>query len=551
MSGEAGGSSTSCAVAIISKLPRLGRSKTRLARTLGQPHALALHRAFLADEIDQLDSPARWRLHLVHDAPETDDERAELKALLGERAVGLVPGGSGLAAELLAAFETLLAQFDRAVIVSGDVPHLEADEVARALDALDDADLVLGAGPDGGYHLVGLRAPHDVFTAVPMGEAGVVQATIARARTLGLRVAMAATMTDLDEAQDLLCLAHGPSHVAPHTRRAVAAVERSEIALQLPTELQIEVTSRCNLPCSACLRTHTELAPDADLTLGDFRQIVAELPRLERVAFQLNGEPLLCADLFAMIGEARARGAHTIVNTNAVALDARRAAAVIDSGLDELRVSLDGARAETVRQMAGADTLEVVVRNVRAFIAARGAEDRPRVSLWMIATRANIGELPDLVILAADLCVEEVYVQRLVLTGHGIARREHSLFGRIDASARQAIAEAEVRAARTGVALRASGRRSVIESLTPSDDINPWLACWRPWRTAVVTASKKILPCCISSFTQSYAALELGDLTAESWGDLWNGTRYRAIRRGLLQGEPRPACARCTRDWSL
>ena len=306
------------AVAVISKIPRPGRTKTRLARTLGAPAALALHRAFVADELSGLDRPEQWQLYLVHDAPADDTDRAELDDLLrGTRARPLAPDAGSLAGDLLGAFEVLLTGHERAVIVSGDVPQLTADRVHEALSALDRADAVIGAGPHGGFYLIGMREPHDLFSPVTQGADSADGATVALARPRGLSVASVAPLADIDEAQDLLALEHAPAGTAVRSRQVVAGLSRGDVATALPSELQIEVTNLCNLHCTACLRTHADLGPDADLTLDDYRDIVKDLPRLDRVTFQLNGEAMLATDLHAMVAEAAAGGAWTVLNTTA------------------------------------------------------------------------------------------------------------------------------------------------------------------------------------------------------------------------------------------
>ncbi|HJN77511.1 MAG TPA: DUF2064 domain-containing protein [Myxococcota bacterium] len=528
------------AVAVISKLPRLGHSKTRLARVLGQEAALALHRAFLRDELEQLRAPGRWRLHLVHDAGSMEYAGVQ----------GLVPGASGLAEELLAAFQILLREHERVVIVSGDVPQLTQDRVAEALAALDDNDLVLGPGPDGGYYLVGLKAPHDVFTPIEMGRSTVVAATCALARELELTTALMSSLVDIDEAQDLLALEGLSDGVARHTREVVRDLGRGVIAPRLPTELQIELTSRCNLACSACLRSHEELAPDADLDLAGVLAIIDPLPDLQRLSLQLNGESMLAPGLFDVLSEASSRGITTVLNTNGTLLTAERRARLLSCGLDELRVSLDGARASTVARMAGADILERVVEGVSALMRERPEGHRLAVSLWMVANRWNIDELPELVELAALMGVSEVYLQRLVLNGHGVAVEENSLHGRAG-EIEPVFTRARALAEELGIALRASGRRPLEESLTPEAGDRPQLGCYRPWRSAVVTASRKVLPCCISSFTAPYSELERGDLERQGWSEIWNAEPYQALRAGILSGEPLEFCAGCGVDWSL
>ncbi len=554
------------AVAVISKLPRVGHSKTRLAASVGPEAARELHEAFLRDELAQLRAPDRWHLHLVHDAPRDAAERALLNSLLsalpGRKngdfgTIGsVVPGAPSLGAELLGAFELLLSDHERAVIVSGDVPHIDPALVADALALLDDADVVLGPGPDGGYYLVGMRAPHDIFTTVPMSTSAVATATIATARRMGLRTARVAQLTDIDEVQDLLCLEAAPPHLAPRTRALVDGLQRLPEAVSLPTELQVEVTNRCNLRCPTCLRTDHPLEAEADLTLVDFERITAGLPRLARVAFQLNGESTLCADLPAMIRHAVGRGAYTVLNTNGTLLDPARRAALLTSGLHELRVSLDGVRRDTVTLMAGADIRDRVIAGVRALMAERGAAELPRVSLWMVSTRRTIAELAGLVELAGELGIEEVYAQRLVLTGTGEAVAARSLHGAIDAEIELHIAAAEAAATRLGIALRASGRLPIRASFATADPSAPRRGCWRPWRSAVVTANQKVLPCCISSFRATYDVLEMGDLRSQSWREIYDGEAYRAVRRGILAADPdsdlvHPGCRGCGELWSL
>ncbi len=539
------------AVGIISKLPRPGRTKTRLARTLGREAALRLHEAFVLDELEQLTRPERWQLYVVHDQPRSSRDRQVLADLLTERASSLVPDRKGLAAELLGAFQLLLRRHDRAVIVSADVPQVNAGRVAEAMEALDEADVVLGPGPDGGYWLVGLKAPHDLFTPIRMGGGRVTNRTIALARELGLSVATVEPLTDIDEAQDLLVLERTPLELARRSRQVAGDLERTEVAVRLPTELQVEASSRCNLSCRACARTHDRLAADADLSLEDYCRIIEPLPRLERVGFMLNGESMLNHHLPAMIRRAWSLGAWTVLNTNGTLLSSGRRADLLDSGLSELRVSLDGARPETVARMTGADTLERVLRGVEALVEEREGRSRPVVSLWMLASRSTIRELPELVRRAGDIGIDEVYLQRLVITGKGVATADESLFGQVDAKVVRAVLEAEAIAAEVGVALRASGRQRLLNSLTPADESNPQLGCWRPWRTAVVTASMRVLPCCISSFVAPYDELELGDLRRQSWEEIWNGEPYRALRRGILSGQVQDFCAGCGVRWSL
>src|SRR5690348_16289288 len=104
-----------------------------------------------------------------------------------------------------------------------------------------------------------------------------------------------------------------------------------------------------------------------------------------------------------MIAHLHARGVYTVFNTNAALLTRRRQLELIDSGLDELRVSLDPSTPETYLKVRGIPAFDRVVANIAEMIRTRSATGsaKPRVSIWMTALRENLCELPDIVELAA------------------------------------------------------------------------------------------------------------------------------------------------------
>ena len=99
---------------------------------------------------------------------------------------------------------------------------------------------------------------------------------------------------------------------------------------------------------------------------------------------------------------------------------------MIDTGLDELRVSLDAADAKTFLAVRGKNFFERIVRNIRGFTELQRATGAvsPRVSLWLTGLKETIEQLPAFVRLAATMGVREVHLQRLVYdeAGYGLAR---------------------------------------------------------------------------------------------------------------------------------
>src|SRR5205814_9015096 len=105
------------------------------------------------------------------------------------------------------------------------------------------------------------------------------------------------------------------------------------------------------------------------------------------------------------------------------------------------------------------------------------------------ALRDNLKELPEVVDLAAELGVDEVYLQRLVFWGEGLATRNQSVFGDTSDDFEQLVSEAERRAWRHGLSFRGTDSGSPRTSLLGGHvEHEPWRACSRPLRLAYITA---------------------------------------------------------------
>src|SRR5499433_1457040 len=191
---------------------------------------------------------------------------------------------------------------------------------------------------------------------------------------------------------------------------------RNKHATQQPVCVYLETTNRCNLLCTTCPRTYAELEPPADMRWDLFTSIVDQVPGLARAVLHGVGEPMLVANLPRMVRYLRDRGVYVLFNTNGTVLGERNGRALIDAGLDELRVSLDASNRESFKAIRGRDYFGRITRNVRAFreLQERERHTRPLVSVWLTGLRETVEQLPSFVKVAAEIGVKEVYLQRLV-----------------------------------------------------------------------------------------------------------------------------------------
>jgi MoaA/NifB/PqqE/SkfB family radical SAM enzyme len=349
-----------------------------------------------------------------------------------------------------------------------------------------------------------------------------------------------------------------PQETPIAARRYFEAVgeERSPVAEAPPVCVYLEVTNRCNLLCETCPRTFEALEPPADMSWQLFTSIVDQLPGLLRAVLHGVGEPMLVKNLPRMIRYLKERGVYVLFNTNGTLLAPRKRADLITTGLDELRVSLDAAEAQSFFKVRGKDFFDRIVRNVSEFVNLQrqlGAST-PRVSLWLTGLKETIAQLPDFVRLAARIGIGEVYLQRLVFDdlGRGLARAESSLFERTRREEDQAIAAAEALGKALGVTIDASGATEPGTSLKRGAGKAPWSACRRPWSLMYFTAHGRALPCCIAPFSaRGYETYTLGNATQQSLREIWNGTAYQEFRAALVSEAPAQPCRNCGLRWSL
>ncbi len=154
-----------------------------------------------------------------------------------------------------------------------------------------------------------------------------------------------------------------------------------------PVCLYLETTNRCNLLCTTCPRTFEELEPEKDMSWELFTSIIDQFPKIARVVLHGVGEPMLVKELPRMIRYLKDRGVYVLFNTNGTLLTKSNGQALIDAGLDELRVSLDAAESSVFQMVRGKDMFDRIVTNVGNFIAMQRENQYSTAARFPLADR--------------------------------------------------------------------------------------------------------------------------------------------------------------------
>lgn len=202
------------------KAPLLGRVKTRLAKSIGDQHALALHKHFARDILETLQYNGRPLILYYYPA----QAKSDLVAWLGKKYPLAPQQGNSLGERMGNAFGRVFDRgYDRAAIIGADIPHLSGAILNEAFSGLETADAVIGPARDGGYYLIGFNAKalcSAVFEGVPWGTAAVFEKTIQRCHQNNIHLHHLPFMRDIDDVHDLKALmkkCRDNQTVAPHT----------------------------------------------------------------------------------------------------------------------------------------------------------------------------------------------------------------------------------------------------------------------------------------------------------------------------------------------
>lgn len=188
------------AVICFTRVPKAGKTKTRLMPFFTGEQCADLHWAFLRDLAEiyrHLDAD----LFVAH----TDDPDWEsLKPIFPN--VRFFPQvGEGLGEKMNHALNTVLALgYEKVVLTGSDLPLMTADHLRSGFAAMEDADVALGPTADGGYYLVGVKKPSPfLFENQTYGFGSVFENTAAAAHAAGKSVGKALSCDDVDTPEDL------------------------------------------------------------------------------------------------------------------------------------------------------------------------------------------------------------------------------------------------------------------------------------------------------------------------------------------------------------
>ena len=310
-------------------------------------------------------------------------------------------------------------------------------------------------------------------------------------------------------------------------------------------KIYVEITGRCNLNCRMCYRRSWRESP-GDMPEDTFRALMEQLgvfTGIKEMVLGGIGEPLFNPRFGEMLDAAAGLKLDLTITTNGTLLDSAAIESILRNRVSRLVISVDSPEEETftsIRQSA----LSRILENQRVLTERRKLAGMQKLVLaWeFVVMESNYRHLPELVKLASETGVEELFVSHLMPLEYEATKE--IMYGREKFEDLEKVFK---KAANTALA---RGIRIVL----PRSLLKTERRCRFVESDAVAVAwNGDVVPC--YRFLHSYREYVSGrpkDVTRHSFGnikagtleEIWTSGEYSAFRY-MVKNSLYPSCTDC------
>ena len=290
-----------------------------------------------------------------------------------------------------------------------------------------------------------------------------------------------------------------------------------------PVSISFEPTTSCNLRCPECpsgLRAFTR--PTGMLENSFFRKTIDDMHReLLYLIFYFQGEPFLNPSFMEMVKYASGKKIYTATSTNAHYLTDDNARKTVESGLDRLIISIDGTTQEVYQQYRVGGKLDKVLEGAKNIVKWKKElnSSKPFVVFQFLVVKPNEHQIEDVKKLAVDIGVDDVWFKTAQV--YDYKNDPNGLIPGIDKYSRY--------------------KKNDKGEWQPKNKLANH--CWKLWHANVITWDGLVVPCCFDKDAQH----QLGDLSKQSFREVWENEQYRDFRKQLMHSRKNiDICSNCS-----
>jgi len=311
-------------------------------------------------------------------------------------------------------------------------------------------------------------------------------------------------------------------------------VANALVRKRLPRTGQLEVTTLCNLACPLCV-THQVPREDKLLSQTALENIIrGSQGNLRLLCLHLMGEPLLHPRLFDLIHTCTEAAIETTFSTNGVLLE-QHAAALLDSGLAQITIAIDGADQEAYGRYRKGGNFETVVAGTRALLEKKRARGQalPHIAVQTIMFSYNEDNQEPIKKLQRELGADSTATKRPSYFYDPEAGRRYGLE---EPPAQQQVAAEEFLSNTDST----NDDREFARKAAGGTPLRELPMCPQLERLNVL-CDGRVVACCMDAM----GVTTFGNVNNEPFEDIWRGEAHRKVIERFQCGTLEP-CEFCT-----
>jgi len=299
------------------------------------------------------------------------------------------------------------------------------------------------------------------------------------------------------------------------------------LPLRMPYALYIETTNRCNFKCTMCPLSFPDweqtVGGVVTMTLDQHKRIIDDLEKLGQgtklrtLKLYAEGEPFIDPHLIDKIKASRHIADRIEITSNGSAITEQKARALLDSGLDYLRISVYSVLQDRHPEITGSRISPEHIRaNIERFRKLRDEAGLSRPFLYVKTIDTCTAENEEFLRIYRPIADEAVIEPPMNWNSY----ENRDLISPLYSSS----------------------------NVDPSQ-IHPWMgtsrkACAFPFYSMVIKANGDVVACCVDWNKKT----KVGNVHQTQFSEIWLGDKLREFRRMQLEGRrhENESCRNCT-----
>lgn len=337
-----------------------------------------------------------------------------------------------------------------------------------------------------------------------------------------------------------------------------------------PLEIQVELTTHCNIQCVMCTRPYV-----IDRPKHLHHNVISKLLPLFSGAVKVipfgAGEPLLHPQFKEVVEHAKHCRAQVTFNTNGMLLNEGLSKSFVSLGVNLITFSLDAVKEETYKAIRRGSNYSKVMGNLATLVRLKKEHNSklPMIGLAFVPMINNFREIPELFYLASKLGVRYIFFETLFSPDSSWDNEYKNFYQQHTLSS---LPKSELSAYLKDCATLAQKLNLLVypldyfspfyegeggpitqeESLLHEENSDQLrkhktdvettsrkaIACTMPWTSVFVNVDGLVQTCC-------YSSRVFGDLNVQEFSEIWNGKEFQSYRNQIINHDYPVECQNC------